>query len=93
MTEDLFVREDLSKPENRINVSLFGLLAVSRFREWFLARLGLPAAAVVYPSVNVVGAGGSIRPGHRCHPPSIVMAAEVATSSQEIQRPQVTGKR
>ena len=33
--KDLFLSEDLSKPENRINVALFGLMTQDWFREWF----------------------------------------------------------
>lgn len=62
MANDIFVNEDLSKPENRINLSLFGLLPSSVFRSWFLGRLNLPEDAVLYPSVNVVSETGSIRP-------------------------------
>ncbi len=62
MIADLFVREDLSKLENRINVALFGLLAVARFHEWLVGRLGFFAAVVIYPTTNVVGDQGSIRP-------------------------------
>lgn len=60
--DDLFIHEDTSKPENRINLSLFGALCVPAFRAWFHARLGLPASVAIYPTTNVVGDGGSIRP-------------------------------
>lgn len=49
MTDDLFIREDISKPENRINLALFSLMQQDRIREWLLAKLGLPTDAVVYP--------------------------------------------
>nr|MBK7067913.1 hypothetical protein [Deltaproteobacteria bacterium] len=62
MIADLFVREDLSKLENRINVALFGLLAVAWFHDWLVAPLGFFAAVVIYPTTNVVGDQGSIRP-------------------------------
>ena len=51
-----FVNEDLSKPENRINVALFGLMPQDWFREWFLKELNLPTDAVVYPPTNNQGA-------------------------------------
>ncbi|HEY1296211.1 MAG TPA: hypothetical protein VGJ60_24295 [Chloroflexota bacterium] len=52
---DLFVREDVSKPENRVNLALFSLMLVPRFREWFLERLGLDTGACVYPPQNQPG--------------------------------------
>ena len=54
--DDLFLREDLSRPENRVNVALFGLMQQDWFRGWFLAQLDLPTAAVVYPPTNWNGA-------------------------------------
>ena len=57
-TDDLFVNEDLSKPENRVNLALFSLMQQDWFREWILKRLCLPADAVVYPPTNI----GSRRP-------------------------------
>ena len=52
-TDDLFVREDISKPENRVNLALFSVMQQDWFREWILNRLGLPSDAVVYPPMNV----------------------------------------
>ncbi len=54
-TDDLFIREDLSKPENRINVALFGMMQQDWFREWFLKQLKLSTDATVYPPTNVNG--------------------------------------
>ena len=54
-TDDLFVNEDISKPENRVNLALFSLMQQDWFREWILKRLRLPADAVVYPPTNVHG--------------------------------------
>ena len=53
--EDIFVKEDLSKPENRVNLALFSLMQQDWFREWILERLILPPDAVVYPPTNVRG--------------------------------------
>lgn len=50
MTDDMFIREDISKPENRINLALFSLMQQDRIREWLLTKLGLSTDAVVYPS-------------------------------------------
>ena len=52
MTDDIFVNEDLSKVENRINVALFGLLGHNWLRGWLLSELDLPAEAIIYPPKN-----------------------------------------
>ena len=52
-TDDLFVNEDISKPENRVNLALFSLMQQDWFREWLLKSLCLPADAIVYPPANV----------------------------------------
>ena len=49
------MNEDISKPENRVNLALFSLMQQDWFREWILKRLRLPADAVVYPPTNVHG--------------------------------------
>lgn len=54
-TDDLFIKEDLSKPENRINVALFGMMQQDWFRKWFLKQLKLSTDAIVYPPTNVNG--------------------------------------
>lgn len=51
----IFVNEDISKPENRLNLALLGLMNVPSFREWFVQRLHLPEDSVFYPPQNVVG--------------------------------------
>ena len=38
---DIFIYEDLTKMENRVNVALFGMMTQDWFREWFLEKLGL----------------------------------------------------
>ena len=55
IAEDIFVREDLSKPENRVNLALFSLMQQDWFRKWTLRRLRLPTDAVVYPPENIRG--------------------------------------
>lgn len=60
--DDIFIREDLSRPENRINVAMFGLMTEPRFASWLLARLGMPATAVLYPPQNTANDGGAGRP-------------------------------
>ena len=54
-SDDMFVREDISKPENRVNLALFSLMQQDWFREWLLERLGMPTNAIVYPPENVRG--------------------------------------
>ncbi len=51
-TLDIFVNEDLKKPENRVNVALFFLMQQNWFREWFLRQLDLDPNAIVYPPKN-----------------------------------------
>lgn len=51
----IFVNEDVSKPENRVNLALLGLLNNSQFREWIIQRLKLPGDSVFYPPQNVMG--------------------------------------
>ena len=56
MTNNIpFSHEDVSKPENRINLSLFGLFLVDEFRVWFLKKLRLPKECVIFPSQNLPG--------------------------------------
>ena len=52
---ELFINEDVSKPENRTNLALFGVLLVPGVRAWLLERLALPADSIVYPPQNVAG--------------------------------------
>jgi hypothetical protein len=52
---ELFVNEDLSKPENRTNLALFGLMLIPSVRTWLLERLKLPAECILYPPQNVTG--------------------------------------
>ena len=54
-THDVFLNEDLSKPENRVNLGLFSLMQQDWFREWFLQKLCLPTDAILYPPINVRG--------------------------------------
>ena len=54
-SDDLYLNEDISKPENRVNLALFSMMQQDWFREWVLKRLCLPADAVIYPPTNVHG--------------------------------------
>lgn len=55
LADGTFLNEDLSKPENRINVALFGLMQQEWFREWLLKELNLSPDAVLFPPKNVDG--------------------------------------
>ena len=37
----IYIHEDLTKIENRVNVALFGMMTQDWFREWFLEKLDL----------------------------------------------------
>jgi len=64
MDTTVFANEDIAKPENRINLSLFGLFLNDDFREWFLDQFTLPQDAVIFPSANLKG---GIRPDFAVH--------------------------
>ncbi len=50
---EMFVNEDLSKPENRINLAMFQLLQQNWFVKWFCESLDLPEDVVIYPPENI----------------------------------------
>lgn len=52
---DIFVNEDISKPENRLNLALFHLQMDIDFHEWFCNKLGIPVSSVIYPTQNLNG--------------------------------------
>lgn len=85
--DDMFLKEDLSKPENRINVSLFGLMTQDWFREWLLGKLGQPRDSIVYPATT----GRDVRPDLKVADPvnqSTLAWIEVerATDPEQIRR-------
>jgi len=49
---EVFVNEDISKLENRINLALFNLMLIPEIREWLLLELKLPIDSIVYPPKN-----------------------------------------
>ncbi len=53
--EDIFVREDIAKPENRVNLALFHLQMDEGFHKWFCEELQLPVSAIIYPTENLSG--------------------------------------
>ena len=54
-TKNIFVNEDISKPENRLNLALFHLQMDDAFHAWFCRKLGLPADVLLYPTENLQG--------------------------------------
>ncbi len=52
---DIFVREDIAKPENRVNLALFHLQMDNTFHFWFCEKLGIPASSIIYPTENLSG--------------------------------------
>lgn len=52
---DIFVNEDISKPENRMNLAIFHLQMLQEFHKWFCNKLGIPISSVIYPIENVSG--------------------------------------
>lgn len=52
---DLFLRENVTQPEVRVNIALFSLMQQNWFRKWFLEKLCLPTHAIVYPPTNTSG--------------------------------------
>ncbi len=57
----IFVNEDISKPENGLNLVRLGLMKDPDFREWCVQRLHLSEDSVFYPPQNVMG---NLRPGY-----------------------------
>jgi hypothetical protein len=47
--DDMFVNEDISKPENRVNLALFHLQMNDDFHKWFCEQLGISDSCVIYP--------------------------------------------
>lgn len=52
---DIFVREDIAKPENRVNLALFHLQMDDTFHTWFCRKLGIPSTSIIYPTENLTG--------------------------------------
>ena len=52
---DIFIKEDLNKPENRLNMVIFGLLLNNSFRHRFLQALGIHQDAVIYKPADLKG--------------------------------------
>lgn len=54
-SQNIFVNEDISKPENRLNLALFHLQMDDAFHAWFCGKLGLDTGALFYPTENLQG--------------------------------------
>lgn len=53
--KDIFVREDIAKPENRLNLALFHLQMDEGFHKWFCEKLKIPVSSIIYPTENLLG--------------------------------------
>lgn len=53
--KDIFVREDIAKPENRVNLALFHLQMNEDFHIWFCSKLCIPTNSLIYPTKNLLG--------------------------------------
>jgi hypothetical protein len=52
--ENIHFKEDTSKPENRVNLSLFHLLMNGDFKNFIFSKLQLEGDSVIYPAPNLV---------------------------------------
>jgi hypothetical protein len=52
---DIFVREDIAKPENRVNLAIFHLQMIEEFHNWFCSKLHISNDSVIYPTENLEG--------------------------------------
>lgn len=86
---DMFVKEDISKPENRINLAIFHLQMYENFHDWFMAKLNLKKEFIVYPMKNDLGVRPDyiIKNGHQ-----IVGYAEVECGQNVSQLECFKGK-
>ena len=53
--KDIFVREDIAKPENRVNLAIFHLQMDDNFHKWFCNKLNIPETSTIYPTENLAG--------------------------------------
>ncbi|MBI5403381.1 MAG: hypothetical protein HY959_08250 [Ignavibacteriae bacterium] len=51
--ENIHIHEDTSKPENRVNLTLFHLLMIDEVNGFIKKRLGIPSESLLYPSPNL----------------------------------------
>lgn len=53
MKKIIHFKEDTSKPENRVNITLFHLLMIDDVRNYIVSKLGLNRSCVIYPAPNL----------------------------------------
>lgn len=53
MPKDMHFKEDTSKPENRVNLTLFHLMMVEEIRNFVLDKLNISKESVIYPCPNL----------------------------------------
>jgi hypothetical protein len=53
MPKDIHFKEDTSKPENRVNLTLFHLMMVDEIRNFVLDKLNISRESVIYPCPNL----------------------------------------
>lgn len=53
--KDIFVKEDIAKHENRVNLALFHLQMDEDFHKWFCEKLSIPISSIIYPTENLSG--------------------------------------
>lgn len=47
---EIFTNEDISKPENRLNLAIFHLQMHQPFHDWFCSKLNIKNESVIYPT-------------------------------------------
>ena len=87
IVDRIFVNENLSHLEDRINVALFGLMAQEWFRTWLLLRLGMPETSIVFPPTNT----GAQRPDFTIEDPATEetlgwLEVEVGSDEGQLRR-------
>ena len=55
--EKIFENEDITKPENRLNIALFHLLMIDEVKSFITEQLQLDPACVIYPPTNLKSTG------------------------------------
>jgi hypothetical protein len=53
MEKIMHFKEDTSKPENRVNITLFHLFMVDEIKQFVVSKLGLDNDCVIYPAPNL----------------------------------------
>jgi hypothetical protein len=53
MIKLMHYKEDTSKPENRVNITLFHLLMINDLRGFIFSKLQLDDGCIIYPAPNL----------------------------------------